>query len=120
MSDDRVTQTTLRAPREDQDQAIATNQSGTHLLNYACPAHHLGNTTIDALLPDYTGLSRCNTAGVGTIISRSFMDANLHYLDNASYADATNATTQGVYDAEILELSEEQKPLIRNRLGKSW
>jgi len=120
MSDDRFTQTTLRAPRVDQGQAIATNQYGTHLLNYAYPAQHSGNATIDALLPDYTGLSTWNTPGVGTIISCSFMDATLHYLDNASYADATDATTRGVYDAEILELSEEQKPLIRNRFGKSW
>ena len=52
MSDDRFTQTTLRAPRVDQDQAIATYQSGTHLLNYAYPAQHSGVATIDALLPD--------------------------------------------------------------------
>ena len=105
MSDDRFTQTTLRAPRVDQDQAIATYQSGTHLLNYAYPAQHSGNETIDALLPDYTGFSTWNTAGAGTIIPYSFMDATLRYLDNASYADATDATTRGVYDADILELS---------------
>ena len=120
MSDDRFKQTTLCVASVDQDQAIATYQSGTHLLNYAYPAQHSGNTTIDALLPDYTWLSTWNTSGVGTIISCSFMDATLHYFDNASYADATDATTRGVCDAEILELSEEQKPLIRNRLGKSW
>ena len=40
MPDDRFTQTTLRAPRVDQGQAITTYQSGTHLLNYAYPAQH--------------------------------------------------------------------------------
>ena len=113
MSDDRFTQTTLRAPRVDQDQAIATYQSGTHLLNYAYPAQHSGNETIDALLPDYNGLSTWDTAVVGTIIPYSFMDATLHYLDSASYADATDATTRGVYDADILELSDAQKNAIR-------
>ena len=81
MSDDRFTQTTLRAPRVDQDQAIATYQSGTHLLNYAYPAQHSGNATIDALLPDYNGFSAWDTAAAGTIIPYSFMDATLHYLD---------------------------------------
>lgn len=118
MSDDRFTQTTLRAPRVDQDQAIATFQSGTHLLNYAYPAQHSGNETIDALLPDYTGFSKWNTAGVGMIIPCSFMDATLHYLDNASYADATDATTRDVYDADILELSDAQKNVIRMGLAE--
>ena len=118
MSDDRFTQTTLRAPRVDQDQAIATYQSGTHLLNYAYPAQHSGNETIDALLPDYTGFSKWNTAGVGMIIPYSFMDATLHYLDNASYADATDATTRDVYDADILELSDAQKNVIRMGLAE--
>ena len=75
MSDDRFTQTTLRAPRVDQDQAIATYQSGTHLLNYAYPAQHSGNETIDALLPDYNGFSAWDTAAAGTIIPYGFMDA---------------------------------------------
>ena len=118
MSDDRFTQTTLRAPRVDRDQAIATYQSGTHLLNYVYPAQHSGNETIDALLPDYTGFSKWATAGAGTIIPYSFMDANLRYLDNASYADATDATTRGVYDADIVELSEEQKNAIRMGLAE--
>ena len=92
----------------DQDQAIATYQSGTHLLNYAYPAQHSGVATIDALLPDYNGFSAWDTAAAGTIIPYSFMDATLHYLDSASYADATDATTRGVYDADILELSDAQ------------
>ena len=118
MSDDRFTKTTLRAPHVDRDQAIATYQSGTHLLNYVYPAQHSGNETIDALLPDYTGFSKWTTAGAVTIIPYSFMDANLRYLDNASYADATDATTRGVYDADILELSEEQKNAIRMGLAE--
>ena len=112
MSDDRFTQTTLRAPRVDRDQAIPTYQSGTHLLNYAYPARHSGNATIDALQPDYNGFSRWNTAGASTIIPYSFMDATQHYLDTASYADATDATTRGVYNADIQELSGAQKNAI--------
>ena len=118
MSDDRFTQTTLRAPRVDQDQAIATYQSGTHLLNYAYPAQHSGVATIDALLPDYNGFSAWDTAAAGTIIPYSSMDATLHYLDSASYADATDATTRGVYDADILELSDAQKNAIRMKLAE--
>ena len=102
----------------DRDQAIATYHSGTHLLNYAYPAQHSGNETIDALLPDYTGFSKWTTAGAGAIIPYSFMDATLRYLDNASYADATDATTRSVYDADILELSEEQKNAIRMGLAE--
>ena len=118
MSVDRFMQTTLRAPRVDQDQAIATYQSGTHLLNYAYPAQHSGVATIDALLPDYNGFSAWDTAAAGTIIPYSFMDATLHYLDTASYANATDATTRGVYHADILELSEAQKHAIRMGLAE--
>ena len=117
MSDDRFTQTTLRA-RVDQDQAIATYQSGTHLPNYAYPAQHSGVATIDALLPDYNGFSAWDTTAAGTIIPYSFMDATLYYLDSASYADATDATTRGVYDADILELSDAQKNAIRMGLAE--
>ena len=46
------------------------------------------------------------------------MNATLHYLDSASYADATDATTRGVYDADILELSDEQKNAIRMGLSE--
>ena len=75
MPDDRFTQTTLRAPRLDQDWAIATYQSGKQLLNYAYTAQHSENETIDALLPDYDGFSTWNTAGAGTITPYSCMDA---------------------------------------------
>ena len=46
------------------------------------------------------------------------MDATLHYLDTASYANATDATTRGVYDADILELSDAQKNAIRMGLAE--
>ena len=46
------------------------------------------------------------------------MDATLHYPDSASYADATDATTRGVYDADILELSDAQKNAIRMGLAE--
>ena len=52
------------------------------------------------------------------IIPYSFMDATLHYLDTASYANATDATTRGVYDADILELSDAQKNAIRMGLAE--
>jgi len=118
MSDDRFSQSTLLPPRVDQDQAIYTYQSGMHLLNYAYPAEHSGVATIDALLPDYDGFSVWDTAGSGTIIPYSFMDATLAYLDHASYASATDATTRGVYNADILELSEDQKNAIRMGLAE--
>lgn len=118
MPDDRFTQTTLRAPRFDQDCTIATYQSGKQLLNYAYTAQHSENETIYALLPDYDGFSTWNTAGAGTITPCSCMDATLHYLDNASYANATDATTRGVYDADILELSDAQKNAIRMGLAE--
>ena len=76
------------------------------------------NATIDALLPDYNGFFTSNTAGAGTIIPYSFMDATLHYLDTTSYADATDATTRGVYNADILELSDAQKNAIRMGLAE--
>ena len=46
------------------------------------------------------------------------MDATLHYLDTASYPNATDATTRGVYDADILELSDAQKNAIRMGLAE--
>ena len=46
------------------------------------------------------------------------MDATLHYLDSASYADATDATTRGVYNADILELSDAQKNAISMGLAE--
>ena len=52
------------------------------------------------------------------IIPYSFMDATLHYLYTASYANATDATTRGVYDADILELSDAQKNAIRMGLAE--
>lgn len=56
MSDDRFTQTTLRAPRVDQDQAIATYQSGTHLLNYAIPRSIRGMKPLMPFCPITQGL----------------------------------------------------------------
>ena len=118
MPDDRFTQTTLHAPRADQSEAIATYKSGAHLLNYAYSGRHSGVATIDALLPEQDGFSVWNTTAAGTIIPFSFMDASLRYFDMASYANASDPTTRGVYESDILELSEDQKNAIRMGLSE--
>ena len=118
MPDDRFTQTTLHAPRADQSEAIATYKSGAHLLNYAYSGRHSGVATIDALLPEQDGFSVWNTTAAGTIIPFSFMDASLRYFDMSSYANASDPTTHGVYESDILELSEDQKNAIRMGLSE--
>lgn len=118
MPDDRFTQTTLDAPRADQSEAIATYKSGAHLLNYAYSGRHSGVATIDALLPEQDGFSVWNTTAAGTIIPFSFMDASLRYFDTDSYANTSDPTTRGVYESDILELSEDQKNAIRMGLSE--
>jgi hypothetical protein len=46
------------------------------------------------------------------------MDASLRYFDTDSYANASDPTTRGVYESDILELSEDQKNAIRMGLSE--